>query len=960
MNVTLPSKRGRTSSGTEHREKSISNILGIGLAPGRLHHRSHQPSNRGIFAISNILGGLRLGDHCFREPLLNRSLVTDREEIVRLRECRHGLRRLRRELEQPINRLGRNLTRPSQAEQFPHLFCGDPDLVGHDARLVRPLGHLVQQQLRALVAGRFQARRIRRGELGINRPFKETAETLIVDQGESILVRQTKIIAVPRSPRDRKFGNRRPNLILPGFVHLHGHQIGLREISVIVGIFLLSLQHGHQTFVIPASRLLHSHAHDSARRKKLVELPFGLMANRTIHGSKTVEVLNFDYWRSKLPTVGGIDHEVDVGLETHVALLHDPLGHPEKSADGTKFPSEGHHVFGTIEIGFGHDFEQRRTGSVEIHQTSGVSNATGKLVTEFPRVLLKMGSGDSDPAYPPVGVGTHRRNIDRTVETQREVVLTDLVALGQIRIGVVFSIPLGMRRDGAPQGHAHHRRHLDGAAVHDRQTAGQGGHQGIDQGVGFGVLKLRTSRIPRSSEHFRASGQLNVDLQTDDESGGGDIVSGEAGGHAAIILRIPPTSTVVGSRIAAPRSQPMSHQSLQTRRQCLAAIGGIAIVGSLLAIPADGSNAVPGIPRPVTQASGISQDLLQPNRLYNRIGRSIPVVLSLRGRTEAPEAGFDLLLIDADGTVLDSANGGQPGEFDLLTTLPAIMDLQRSARIQVIADGMATGTPLVVQPMIGRTPVRTTRDFRPGTDTRYTRVLGFGDTVLDPDAPDDVAKLEKMKRSPDWDPGEPPVLTGFRIYPDRDVRIETDAGEILVALAPESAPNTAWNFRHLAAHGFYDDTTFHRVVHFDRTGRRFVIQGGDPSGTGEGSAGWDLPMENSTLSHDLGVISMARADHPDSAGSQFFFCLSREGTARLDGQYCAFGYAVKGAETIAKTADVEIEDVAAGKPTTPPSITRMSLVPAPPQDPGTARSDRRITEWWTPEVKDTSDERRPR
>ena len=150
------------------------------------------------------------------------------------------------------------------------------------------------------------------------------------------------------------------------------------------------------------------------------------------------------------------------------------------------------------------------------------------------------------------------------------------------------------------------------------------------------------------------------------------------------------------------------------------------------------------------------------------------------------------------------------------------------------------------------------------------------------------------------------------------------------------------------------------MVHFDRTGRRFVIQGGDPSGTGEGSAGWDLPMENSTLSHDLGVISMARADHPDSAGSQFFFCLSREGTARLDGQYCAFGYAVKGAETIAKTADVEIEDVAAGKPTTPPSITRMSLVPAPPQDPGTARSDRRITEWWTPEVKDTSDERRPR
>ncbi|MDE0889646.1 MAG: peptidylprolyl isomerase [Phycisphaerales bacterium] len=401
----------------------------------------------------------------------------------------------------------------------------------------------------------------------------------------------------------------------------------------------------------------------------------------------------------------------------------------------------------------------------------------------------------------------------------------------------------------------------------------------------------------------------------------------------------------------------MSHRSTQTLLQRLT---GILIVGSLLVISTDGTGSVVLHPDPTVQASGVTQDLLQPNRLYNRIGRPIPVVLALRGRADAPEAGFDLLLIDTDGTVLDSANGGTPGEFDLLTALPAILNLQRTARVQVVADGMATGTPLVVQPMIGRTPVRTTRDFRPGTDTRYTRIIGFGDAVLDPDDADDVAELEKMKISPDWDPGEPPVLTGFRIYADRDVRVETNAGEILVALAPEAAPNTAWNFRHLAEHGFYNDTMFHRVVHFDRTGRRFVIQGGDPSGTGEGSAGWDLPMENSTLPHDLGVISMARADHPDSAGSQFFFCLSREGTARLDGQYCAFGYAVDGAETIAKTADVEIEDVAAGKPTAPPVITRMTLVPAPPQDPGIARSDRRISEWWTPAVEDTSDERRTR
>lgn len=401
----------------------------------------------------------------------------------------------------------------------------------------------------------------------------------------------------------------------------------------------------------------------------------------------------------------------------------------------------------------------------------------------------------------------------------------------------------------------------------------------------------------------------------------------------------------------------MSHRSHQP---LLRRLSGMLLLGCLFTTPANGSSSILPGPATVAQASGITQDLLQPKRLYNRIGRPIPVVLSLRGRTVSPEGGFDLVLIDTNGTVLDSANGGMPGEFDLIAALPAIADLEQAARVQVVADGMATGTPLVVQPMIGRTPVRTTRDFRPGTDTRYTRIIGFGDTTLDPQDEEDVAELEKMKLSPDWDPGEPPVLTGFRIYPDRDVRVETDAGEILVALAPEAAPNTAWNFRHLAENGFYDDTTFHRVVHFDRTGRRFVIQGGDPSGTGEGSAGWDLPMENSTLAHDLGVISMARADHPDSAGSQFFFCLGREGTARLDGQYCAFGFAVDGAETIAKTADVEIEDAAAGKPTTPPVITRMSLVPAPPQDPGIARSDRRIATWWSPEVEDTSDERRTR
>ena len=354
------------------------------------------------------------------------------------------------------------------------------------------------------------------------------------------------------------------------------------------------------------------------------------------------------------------------------------------------------------------------------------------------------------------------------------------------------------------------------------------------------------------------------------------------------------------------------------------------------------------------------EDLLSAGRLYHGVGRPIPLVLALRGRSEAPENGFTVLLVASDGEVVDSVEGLMPGEFDLGRELPVALDLVKAARLQVVADGEPVGAPLVVEPLLGREPVRTVSDLRPSGRTRYPRIIGFGDALLPGASEEDRAELERQRTSPDWDPGEPRVLSGYRIYPDRDVVIETDFGEVRIDLAPESAPNTAWNFRHLAENGFYDDTLVHRIVHFDRTGRRFVIQSGDPTGTGNGSAGWDLPMERSTLQHDLGVISMARADHPDSAGSQFFFCLGRPGTARLDGQYCAFGYAVEGDRTIAGIADVEIEDVAAGRPAEPPVITRMTLVPAPPQTPGDDRGDRRIRSWWTPEVVEEPETRRPR
>ena len=119
----------------------------------------------------------------------------------------------------------------------------------------------------------------------------------------------------------------------------------------------------------------------------------------------------------------------------------------------------------------------------------------------------------------------------------------------------------------------------------------------------------------------------------------------------------------------------MSHRS---HHPLLRRLSGMLLLGCLFTTPANGSSSILPGPATVAQASGITQDLLQPKRLYNRIGRPIPVVLSLRGRTVSPEGGFDLVLIDTDGTVLDSANGGMPGEFDLIAALPAIADLEQA------------------------------------------------------------------------------------------------------------------------------------------------------------------------------------------------------------------------------------------------------------------------------------------
>ena len=132
--------------------------------------------------------------------------------------------------------------------------------------------------------------------------------------------------------------------------------------------------------------------------------------------------------------------------------------------------------------------------------------------------------------------------------------------------------------------------------------------------------------------------------------------------------------------------------------------------------------------------------------------------------------------------------------------------------------------------------------------------------------------------------------------------IEMENGKTMtLELYPETAPVTVKNFVDLAKKGFYDGLIFHRVI------RGFMIQGGDPDGTGCGGPGYTIKGEFSSngvkndLKHVRGVISMARSMAPDSAGSQFF--IMHEDAPHLDGQYAAFGKLIDGFETLDEIAE---------------------------------------------------------
>lgn len=138
------------------------------------------------------------------------------------------------------------------------------------------------------------------------------------------------------------------------------------------------------------------------------------------------------------------------------------------------------------------------------------------------------------------------------------------------------------------------------------------------------------------------------------------------------------------------------------------------------------------------------------------------------------------------------------------------------------------------------------------------------------------------------------------------VTITMKGGDTIKAeLYPDIAPNTVNNFISLVKKGFYDGIIFHRVI------AGFMIQGGDPTGTGMGGPGYSIKGEftdngfKNDLKHSRGVLSMARSMMPDSAGSQFF--IMHEDSPHLDGQYASFGKVMEGMEVVDKIAETDTD-----------------------------------------------------
>jgi peptidyl-prolyl cis-trans isomerase B (cyclophilin B) len=177
-------------------------------------------------------------------------------------------------------------------------------------------------------------------------------------------------------------------------------------------------------------------------------------------------------------------------------------------------------------------------------------------------------------------------------------------------------------------------------------------------------------------------------------------------------------------------------------------------------------------------------------------------------------------------------------------------------------------------------------------------------------------------------PAPPPVQqepqgaipAGFEAYAKKHARIKTRHGDMVARFFPQLAPNTVKNFCDLAQKGYYNGIIFHRVI------KGFMIQGGDPTGTGMSGPGYTIKAEFNNRKHTRGTLSMARSADPDSAGSQFFIVHGPH-ASNLDHSYTAFGELVSGFDVLDKIATAPTGEN--DRPVDPVKMDSVTLEDAP-------------------------------
>ena len=350
-------------------------------------------------------------------------------------------------------------------------------------------------------AGQFAHDPIR-GQLGLRRAqlrhhrLEVGAELAARTQDPGIVRRQVEVARKARGLVVGQLRQGRAHGTDERFVDLHRQEIRIREISIIVGLLLGAHRPGLVLVRVVETGFLH---HGAAALEQ-VDLPRNFVVDRLLDESKGIQILDFGACAEFFAAARPHRH---VGVAAKRPLLHVAVADLEITHQGVNLLHVRDRLLGRPHVGLGDDLEQRGAGAVQI-DAAGVRQS---LVQRLARVLLEMRAGDADGLDGPVV----EHDLQPALLDHRQLVLTDLIALRQIRIEVILAREHRTARHLGADAQAELDRHAHGVGVQHRQ------HAGIRQihQVGLGIRRRAVGRR-RPREYFRFRRELRVDLQPDD------------------------------------------------------------------------------------------------------------------------------------------------------------------------------------------------------------------------------------------------------------------------------------------------------------------------------------------------------------------------------------------------------------------------------------------------------------